>query len=190
MRLPRRRLRRLFVAAIVATACGVTSGGSLLSASGNSDSPAASAAASSPAPVSSLIVGGDVPTPVTLGRDALEKLPRAESHVKDRDGKDVVFAGTPLADILRAAGVKFDAAMPSRSAVASYVLVEAQDGYRAVFALAEADPSQTDRVILLADSKDGAPLSPAEGPWRIVVPGEKRPARWVRQVTAISVHKG
>jgi DMSO/TMAO reductase YedYZ molybdopterin-dependent catalytic subunit len=78
-----------------------------------------------------------------------------------------------------------EAGMPGRVAVATYVVVDAADGYRAVFALAELDPAQTDRVILLADRKDGQPLPAAEGPLRVVVPGEKRPARWVRQVKAV-----
>ena len=87
--------------------------------------------------------------------------------------------------------MKFDpAAMPGRDAVASYVLIEARDGYKALFALAEIDPTLSDRVVLLADSKDGVPFDEKEGPWRIIVPGDKRPARWVRQVTAISVHHG
>ena len=43
-----------------------------------------------------------------------------------------------LCDVLRAAGLKLDiATMPTRDAVASYVLVEAANGYRAIFALAE-----------------------------------------------------
>jgi hypothetical protein len=40
------------------------------------------------------------------------------------------------------------------------VVVEGIDGYRAVCALAELDPELTDRVILLADTKDGQPLPP------------------------------
>ena len=36
-------------------------------------------------------------------------------------------------------------------------------------------------VVLLADHRDGQPLSTAEGPLRLVVPDEKRHARWVRQ---------
>lgn len=47
----------------------------------------------------------------------------------------------------------------------------------------------TDRVILLADIKDGQPLPPGEGPFRVIVPGEKRPARWVRQVRSLTVRK-
>jgi hypothetical protein len=47
----------------------------------------------------------------------------------------------------------------------------------------------TDRIILLADARDGQPLSPHEGPFRIIVPKEKRPARWVRQVKSVTVRK-
>jgi hypothetical protein len=47
----------------------------------------------------------------------------------------------------------------------------------------------TDRVVLLADTKDGQPLPTREGPFRIIVPDEKRPARWVRQVRAVTVRK-
>ena len=68
-------------------------------------------------------------------------------------------------------------------------MIEATDGYRAVFALAELDSDLTDRVILLADTKDGQPLPASEGSFRIIVPGEKRPARWVRQVRAVTVRK-
>ena len=59
--------------------------------------------------------------------------------------------------------------------------------YRVVFSLAELATAFTDRVVLIADSRDGAALSAHEGPFRLVVPGEKREARWVRQVTAIDV---
>ena len=76
-----------------------------------------------------------------------------------------------------------------RETVKMTVLVEASDGYRAAFSLAELDPEMTDRVVLLADTKDDQPLSPREGPFRIIVPGEKRPARWVRQVRALTVRK-
>ena len=56
-----------------------------------------------------------------------------------------------------------------------------------VFALPELDPAFTDRVILLADKADGHLLDSNQGPFRIVVPGEKRMARWVRQVTTLKL---
>lgn len=67
------------------------------------------------------------------------------------------------------------------------VTVDAAESYRAVFALAELDPVFTERVVLLADTRDGTPLAATEAPLRLVVPDEKRPARWVRQVTHLTV---
>ena len=71
--------------------------------------------------------------------------------------------------------------------LSSCLVAEAADGYRVIIALPELDPGFTDRVILLADKADGHPLDTKEGPFRIVVPGEKRMARWVRQVTILKV---
>ena len=45
----------------------------------------------------------------------------------------------------------------------------------------------TEKVVLLADRRDGKPLSEKEGPLRIVVSDEKRQARWIRQVKSIQV---
>ena len=71
----------------------------------------------------------------------------------------------------------------------SYVIVEASDGYHAVFALPEFDPDFTDRVIILADRRDGRALPSPEGPFRVIVEGEKRHARWVREVTNLDVEQ-
>jgi hypothetical protein len=43
------------------------------------------------------------------------------------------------------------------------------------------------REIILADKRDGKTLDAKEGPFRIVAPGDKRPARWIRQITALKV---
>ena len=67
------------------------------------------------------------------------------------------------------------------------MLVEAADNYKVVFALAEVDPAFATREIILADKKNGKPLDAQEGPFRIVAPGDKRGARWVRQVTMIRI---
>jgi len=67
------------------------------------------------------------------------------------------------------------------------VLITATDGYQVIFTLADTDPAFTDRVIILADRKDGKPLPEKEGPFRIVAPSEKRPARWIRNVKTIAI---
>jgi DMSO/TMAO reductase YedYZ molybdopterin-dependent catalytic subunit len=135
---------------------------------------------------------GDVPNPRRIDAAELHKLPRAETRATDPhdSGKEIVYSGTPLVEILKAGGLRLDSGMASiRETVTISVLVEATDGYKAVFALAELDPELTDRVIILADAKDGQPLSPREGPFRIIVTGEKLPARWVRQVKAVTIRK-
>jgi hypothetical protein len=71
--------------------------------------------------------------------------------------------------------------------MASCLLVEAADGYRVVIALPEIDPAFTDKQVVLAFLKDGKPLDAKEGPYRIVIPDEKRMARWVRQVTTLKI---
>lgn len=71
--------------------------------------------------------------------------------------------------------------------MASCLLVEAADGYRVVISLPELDPAFTDKQIILAFLKDGKTLDDKEGPYRIVIPDEKRMARWVRQVTTLKI---
>ena len=44
-------------------------------------------------------------------------------------------------------------------------------------------------VVLLAYRRDGKELSSQEGPFRIIAPGEKRHARWVRNVTSVSIKR-
>jgi hypothetical protein len=95
-----------------------------------------------------------------------------------------------LVEVLKAGGLQLDSGTEHiRETVAITVLIEATDGYRAAFALAELDPELTDRIILLADTKEGQPLPTSEGSFRVIVPGEKRPTRWVRQVRAVTVRK-
>ena len=135
---------------------------------------------------------GDLPNPRRIDASELHKLPRVEARTTDPhdQGKEITYSGTPLVEVLKAGGLLLDSGMAGiRETVTMTVLVEATDGYRAVFSLAELDPELIDRVVLLADTKDGQPLPPREWPFRIIVPGEKRPARWVRQVKAVTVRK-
>ena len=108
--------------------------------------------------------------------------------VSDERGERARYEGVPVAELLRQAGVPLGKQLRG-SRLKLYVLVAASDGYRAVFALPEFDPDFTDRVILLADRRDGRALSAPEAPFRIVVPGEKRHARWVREVVALDIQQ-
>lgn len=138
-------------------------------------------------PTSLTIAGEDGKLVLLAGKD-WSKLPRTQVKVKERDGKEVRFEGVSLVEVLRFAGVPFNEHLRG-SRVANYVLVEAADGYRATFALAEIDPSTSDKVIALCDRREGEQLPKDVGPFRLIVPGDKIHSRWVRQVTSIRVLK-
>jgi DMSO/TMAO reductase YedYZ molybdopterin-dependent catalytic subunit len=133
-------------------------------------------------------IGGDVERPQQWTLDDLATLPRREVRARDRDGTEATFAGVALIELLRLAGVPVGEKLRG-SNMALYVLVEAADGYRVVFALPDLDPAFTERVVLLADHRDGQPLATTEGPLRLVVPDEKRQARWVRQVGSCTIRR-
>jgi Oxidoreductase molybdopterin binding domain len=131
-------------------------------------------------------VSGEVAHALELSANELANLPRQSLEAKSHDGTVSKYDGVALIEILTKAGVPVGKDLRGK-AMALYLVVEAADDYRAVFALAELDPAFTDRVILLADHRDGKPLSAREGPLQIIVPGEKKHARWVRQVITLRV---
>ena len=132
-----------------------------------------------------IVVRNELGAPVKVTAAEIAALPHQEMALDDH-GKTVRFGGVPLRLILEKGGITFGDSLRGKR-LSSCLLVEAADGYRVVIALPELDPGFTDRVILLADQADGHPLNSKEGPFRIVVPGEKRMARWVRQVTSLKV---
>ncbi len=120
-----------------------------------------------------------------LTRADIEALPRIKV-TGGVSGGTATFEGVALRAVLEKGGVEFGQSMKGKR-MASCLLVEAADGYRVVMALPELDPAFTDKRIVLAFLKDGKPLDDKEGPYRIVIPDEKRMARWVRQVTRLRV---
>jgi hypothetical protein len=119
----------------------------------------------------------------------LAKFTRREIKAKAHDEKDAVYSGYNLSDILLSAGAKIGKGEMRGKELAAYVLVEAADGYKATFSIAEISPDFTDKIILLADTRDGKPLDAAQGFWQIIVPDEKKHGRWVRQVIALKIKK-
>lgn len=140
------------------------------------------------APAVSLRVGGEVAKQLNLNAADLAKLPRRKVRAKDHGGMEAEFEGVAVTEILKLAGVPAGEQLRGDK-IALFLLVEAADNYRAVFALPELDALFTDRIVLLADRRDGKPLNGQEGPLRIIVPDEKRHGRWVRQVTSLAIKR-
>ena len=133
-----------------------------------------------------LVVDGAVEHNLKLGLADLAQFPRQSLRATDELGKESLFEGVLVAEILRSAGVKFDKELRGKK-LADYLLVETGDGYRVVFALPEFDPSFKQTLVLLADTRDGGPLGESDGQLRLIIPSEKRYARWVRHLVALHV---
>ena len=104
------------------------------------------------------------------------------SHTK----KTEVYEGVPIEALFQKAGVPQGEDLRG-AGMSSYVLVAAADNYHVLFSLAELEASFQDSEVLLADTMDGAPLASGEGPFKLVAPHEKRPGRWVKMVSSITV---
>jgi DMSO/TMAO reductase YedYZ molybdopterin-dependent catalytic subunit len=133
-----------------------------------------------------LSVGGEVPAPFKVTRADLNKFARQCVRAKDHDGKEYNYEGVALIDVLQKAGVKFGDALRGK-ALATYLLVEATDGYQAVYSLPELDSATGDRLMLLADRQDGKAFPANVGPLKIIAPGDKTHARWVRLVKSLTI---
>jgi hypothetical protein len=133
-----------------------------------------------------LRVSGAPGRDLVLTERDLAQMSRVSASVVDEKGNQAIYEGVPVAEILRRVGAPLGKDLHGKE-MDLYLLVTASDGYRAVFALPELDSGFTDRLALIADHRDGKSLSAAEGPFRIVVPGEKRHPRWVRNVIELSV---
>jgi len=123
---------------------------------------------------------------IILSATDLDAMAREKVEVADDKGKHAVYEGVPIIEILQRAGAPSGKDLHGKN-LTLYLLVTASDGYHAVYALAELDPGFTDRQVLLVDKRDGKDLSSVEGPFRIIAVGDKRHARWVRNVTSLSV---
>jgi DMSO/TMAO reductase YedYZ molybdopterin-dependent catalytic subunit len=133
-----------------------------------------------------ITVEGEVTTPLKITLADMSKFPEKEITARDRDGKDHAYKGTLLASVLSSAGVTLGKDLRGEN-LAKYVIIKAVDGYEVVYSLAEVDPEFSAGTVLLATHVDGKPLPAGEGPFRLVNPHDKRPARWIRQISGIKV---
>lgn len=127
---------------------------------------------------------------VTLDRAALAALPQDSATIAPHRhggaaGAPVRIAGPSLGVVLARAGVRTDSLRGP--ALATTLLVTARDGYRVAFSLGEIAAELGRTRVLVALTADGRPLGDADGPLRLVVPGDGRQARWVRQLERIVV---
>jgi len=136
--------------------------------------------------VSLLITGDANHAPLNLSLAEIRALPHVDVKVHNgHTNTDETYSGVPLVVLL----AKVDAPLGENlrgKALTNYVVVTGSDGYSVLLSLAEVDPMFHDGQIVVADSRDGQPLT-TSGPYQLIVSEDKRPARWVRNLISIAV---
>lgn len=95
------------------------------------------------------------------------------------------YGGVLLSSLLAMAGVAQGEAVKG-SLLLTGVVAEGTDGYKVLYSIAEVDPAQHTGDVIVADTLDGKKLG-SEGAFKLVSSEDKRPARWVRNLSALSV---
>lgn len=138
---------------------------------------------SAPVAISIVSVAG---VPLLLTAAQIGKLPAVVANIRletDHGPMQASFAGPLLWTVLNQAPA-ITLSNP-KDAAREVVLITGADGYTAVLALAEIAPMFEGKGVLLATQIDGKPLLP--GHFRIIVPGDQRAGRSVRDVVRIAV---
>jgi len=99
---------------------------------------------------------------------------------------DETYSGVRLSDLLAKLGAPLGRELHG-GALANYVVALGSDGYEAVLSLAEVDPEFHSGEVVVADEMNGKPLDEHNGPLKLVVTEDKRPARCVRNLTTIDL---
>ena len=115
----------------------------------------------------------------------LATLPRVAFEAADH-GVATRFEGVELRSLLQLATAGPVDSL--RGAALSRVLVlVGADGYAATIALADLDPSIGARRVFVVSRANGKALGENQGPWRAIVVGDGRAARWVRQLERVEL---
>jgi hypothetical protein len=117
----------------------------------------------------------------------LKAMPRTTVNVHNEHSKaEETYAGVRVADVLTKMGAPIGKDLRG-AALSGYLVATGSDGYVAVIALAEADPTFHSGEVIIADTMNGAPLDAKSGPFKLVVTEDRRPARWVRNLVSIEL---
>lgn len=126
-------------------------------------------------------------SPVQLGAAEVGRLPIVEA--------EVAFMTANGEEKARYKGVLLWAALTSlgltkpighHEELQQTLLVTGRDGYAIAFSFGEIAPDFGDKAIMIAIEVAGKPLTPAQG-LRLIVPGDKRGARSVKDVVSIDI---
>lgn len=135
---------------------------------------------------SRLTISGENGKTLVLSREDVAALPHKTvvAFNEHRNAKET-YSGVPLSTLLAKVGVP-QGDQVRGGLFMTGVVAEGTDGYKVLYSLAEIDPAIHVGDVIVADTLDGQKLG-ADGAFKLVSTEDRRPARWVRNLTAISV---
>jgi hypothetical protein len=132
-----------------------------------------------------LLAGPDHP-PVALSPTDFAAIPHVTLTVHNaHSNADETYSGVPLATLLAKLNAPLGSDLRGKE-MTRYIIATGADHYSVVFSLAEIDPSFHAGQVIVADMRDGKPLG-GDGPFRLVITDDKRPARWVHNLVTITL---
>lgn len=122
----------------------------------------------------------------TLSVAELKALPQRTITVHNaHTNKDESYSGVELSDLLTKYGAALDKTS-QRRILHSYLRVEGTDKYFVLYSVAEVEGAIHHGDVIVATGMDGKDLG-EDGAIKLVASGDKKPMRWVRNVTKIKL---
>jgi hypothetical protein len=122
----------------------------------------------------------------TLSVAELQAMPQKTVTVHNEHTKaDESYTGVLLGDLLAKYGFPVDKTT-QRKMLRSYVVAEGTDKYWVLYSMTEIEGSEHNGEVIVAMSMGGKPLG-MDGQFKLVDSGDKKPQRWVRNLSAITV---
>ena len=116
----------------------------------------------------------------------LQAMPQHTLVVHNGHSKvDESYTGVGLSDLLAKAGYTLENG-GHKTILHSYVRAEGTDKYFVLYAAAELEPDLHTGDSIVALTVDGKPLG-EDGQFKMIVAGDKKPARWVTNLEALTV---
>lgn len=95
------------------------------------------------------------------------------------------YSGPLVSDVLARVGVTLTE-QTQRAILDSFILATGTDGYFVVYSGAELQPGLHKAQAIIAIARSGQPLT-ATGAFQLIDPADAKPARWVRNLTSLTV---
>jgi hypothetical protein len=122
----------------------------------------------------------------TLTMDDLKAMPQRSLRVHNgHNNQDETYTGVGLDDLLAKYGITL-ANGNAHKVYHSYIKAEGTDKYWVLYSAAELIPELHTWDAIVAIAVDGQPFV-TEGDFRMVAAGERRPARWVSNLSTLTI---